>query len=139
MVIVLYHRSAPLRLSPRLHASRCPAIQLNDLFVTTIRSASRRRSIQRIAPQFNSTLPFVCYSAALRPSAPCYSPRLGSWHLPTPRRSATQRYHLFVTSQRTPHHNASFRDTAPHPTAPLNFVRHAASKLPFGAVMVATI
>ena len=90
--------------------------------------ASRRTTALRCAPH---------RSAYRRPATQLKDLFVNFFFLATPRiaprrgatlRYATRRYHLFVTSQRTPHHNASFRDTALHPTALLHFVRRAATQ-----------
>ena len=87
-----------------------------------------RIAVQHAAPLHmsaprHSTQRFVFYYTTRLYASPRTAARTT-----TPRLPAPQRYHLFVTTQRIPHHNSSFRDTSPHPSALLHFVRRAATQ-----------
>jgi len=168
-------RYSPCLDAPRLIASFHALAQhfstlLNDLFVTSQLYATWRSLPHRFVLHRNSTLPFVCYyaaplcsvprhsarlpqrtsatrnstqrfvyySASLLYSAPCYAPPRsatlrGLWHRCDLRLSATQRYHLFITTRLyatrrsvarlgaallgTARRNASFRIVSPRTTS----------------------
>jgi hypothetical protein len=102
------HLGAPRRYAPLCVAIHLTAIQLNDLFVTSLLNATRLASTRRGSLPLASTQRFVCHNASPRGSALHWAPRLPAAHL-----ASTQRFVCYIAAWRNALQRNAMRRIAP--------------------------